>query len=389
MLGFWQKIAMLLRFIAIISGLTISTIFSIFAEVELTQSQVPQLSNSKSPAKKLEIVKKRADLIRFNGQKVKLIGRYTSKAWKPDPRFTGIPDFQGMYIKSQIVLEDGTLVSVFPSWNKQSLRSPDEAEDYNQKNVTAIGVVKFAAKPYPTAPTSESFINLVQLRLHHQESKLYYPHSVVQEFEQLSHHPSGISLNAWQFIRQSDIDTDAKPQLWGIAREYELKMTNSQEDQPNLPIHTFKLMLGRNLPAPEQPLRRPLPNGEQFAFTEGGIPNHVAALRLSYETTPENLKTTANWLQTFQPTLLTLAQNCFDADESDISFIEQQIAQTLKDSQTNGAEQNHRYQTSRIGLDVNADVPRQHLSALLWRKDQPGERKGYCDLEPRNVKFPS
>ncbi|MBW4646457.1 MAG: hypothetical protein KME23_26275 [Goleter apudmare HA4340-LM2] len=118
------------------------------------------------PTNKLEIVKKRVDLIRLNGQRVKLIGRYTSKTWKPNPQSTGIPDFQGLYTKSQIVLEDDTKVSIFPSGNKPSLRPPDEVENYNHQIVEAIGVVQFEAPLAPNSQTRESFIDLEQLRLY-------------------------------------------------------------------------------------------------------------------------------------------------------------------------------------------------------------------------------
>ncbi|MFN6568619.1 hypothetical protein [Dendronalium sp. ChiSLP03b] len=114
----------------------------------------------------MEIVKKRADLIRLNDQRVKLIGRYTSTTWKPDPQLTGIPGFQGLYTRSQIVLEDDTKVNIFPSWNKQSLRSPDEVEKYNHQIVEAIGVVQFEVTPFPNSQTRESFIDLGQLRLY-------------------------------------------------------------------------------------------------------------------------------------------------------------------------------------------------------------------------------
>ncbi|MFN6501926.1 MAG: hypothetical protein RMX65_033740 [Nostoc sp. DedQUE01] len=109
---------------------------------------------------------RRVDLVRLNGETVKLIGRYISRTWKPDPKFTGIPGFQGLYVKAQILLEDGTEVSIFPSWNKQSLRSPDEAEEYNHQMVEALGVVHFEATPTPNSQIREWFINLAQLRLH-------------------------------------------------------------------------------------------------------------------------------------------------------------------------------------------------------------------------------
>lgn len=157
---------MKLRSIALALSLTVSIILAIFVEVKPSTSNVFQLSNQEAQNNTLEIVQKRADLIRLNGQSVKLIGRYTSTTWKPNPQTTGIPGFKGLYTQSQIVLEDGTKVSIFPSWNKQSLRSPDEVEKYNLQIVEAIGVVHFEATPTPNSRTSESFINLTQLNLY-------------------------------------------------------------------------------------------------------------------------------------------------------------------------------------------------------------------------------
>lgn len=157
---------MLLRAVAIASSLTLLIILAIFLEVKPSTSQISQLSNQENLESKLEIVKNRDDLIRLNGQKVKLIGRYTSRSWKPNPESTGIPGFQGLYIKSQVVLEDETKVSIYPSWNKQSLRSPDEVEQYNNQIVEAIGVVEFDASPVPNSSIRESFINLTQLNLY-------------------------------------------------------------------------------------------------------------------------------------------------------------------------------------------------------------------------------
>jgi hypothetical protein len=114
----------------------------------------------------LEIVKTRGDLVRLNGEKVKLIGRYISRTWKPDGKFTGIPGFQGIYIKALIILEDGMEVSIFPSWNKQSLRSPEETEKYNHQMVEAVGVVQFEGTLTPNSQIRESYINLTQLGLY-------------------------------------------------------------------------------------------------------------------------------------------------------------------------------------------------------------------------------
>jgi hypothetical protein len=156
---------MKLRSVAIALSLTVAILLAIFVEVKPSNSNVTQEGNQEVQNNTLEIVQNRADLIRLNGQRVKLIGRYTSTSWKPNPQSTGIPGFSGLYIQSQIVLEDDTKVSIFPSWNKQSLRSPDEVEKYNHQIVEAIGVVQFEAKLLPNSRTSESFIDLTQLNL--------------------------------------------------------------------------------------------------------------------------------------------------------------------------------------------------------------------------------
>jgi hypothetical protein len=111
--------------------------------VEQTHSQ--EVNNPEAATNELGLVKNRVDLIRLNGKKVKIVGKYTSKSHKPSPTQTGIINFQGLYIKSQIVLEDGTIVSIFPSWNKQSLRSASEVKKYQGQIVEAIGMVEFEA----------------------------------------------------------------------------------------------------------------------------------------------------------------------------------------------------------------------------------------------------
>ncbi len=159
------------RWIAVGLSINISIMCSIFTVVNPAESKVSQLSNEETAGNELEIVKTRSDLIRLNGQKVKVIGRYVSRTWKPDPRFTGILGFQGLYVKAHILLEDGEEVSIFPSGNKQSLRSPDEAEEYNHQMVEAVGVVQFEATLTTNSQIRESFISLTQLKLHLQETK--------------------------------------------------------------------------------------------------------------------------------------------------------------------------------------------------------------------------
>jgi hypothetical protein len=131
---------------------------SMFIASEPGNSEIPK----EASMGKLKIVRNREDLAGLNGKKVKLVGYYTSQSSKPT--VTGNPDFQGVYIKSQIVLEDGTVVHIFPSWNKQSLRSPLEAQKYKGKIVQGIGVVEFEVASSINSQTRESFIYLKEFK---------------------------------------------------------------------------------------------------------------------------------------------------------------------------------------------------------------------------------
>jgi hypothetical protein len=88
----------------------------------------------------LDIVKTKSDLIRFNDRRVQLVGRYVSKT-KPAPVITSSLDFRGNYITANIVLEDGTEVPIFPTYNKQSLRSLEEVKAYDGKVVKVVGKI--------------------------------------------------------------------------------------------------------------------------------------------------------------------------------------------------------------------------------------------------------
>jgi hypothetical protein len=129
---------------------------------EPSNSEIPKVNYREASMEELKIVRNREDLASLNGKKVKLVGYYTSQSSKPT--VTGNPDFQGVYIKSQIVLEDGTVVHIFPSWNKQSLRSPLEAQKYKSKIVQGIGVVEFEVVSIINSQTRESFINLEEFK---------------------------------------------------------------------------------------------------------------------------------------------------------------------------------------------------------------------------------
>jgi hypothetical protein len=145
-------------------GLCLPIILSVSMLIvsEPSHSKPPKLNNRSTSMNQLEVVKNRADLARLSGKKVKLVGYYTSQS--EQPKVTGNPDFKGVYIKSQIVLEDGTVVHIFPSWNKQSLRSASEVENYQGKIVEATGIIEFAATSSVNSQIRESFINLEELK---------------------------------------------------------------------------------------------------------------------------------------------------------------------------------------------------------------------------------
>jgi hypothetical protein len=88
----------------------------------------------------LDIVKTKSDLIQFSGLRVQVIGRYVSQT-RPAPAVTSSIDFKGNYTTANIVLEDGTKLPIFPTYNKQSLRSPEEVKAYEGKIVKVVGKI--------------------------------------------------------------------------------------------------------------------------------------------------------------------------------------------------------------------------------------------------------
>jgi hypothetical protein len=132
--------------------------------IEPTRSDIPNLAPRETAIGALGLVKNRADLMRLSGKQVKIVGYYTSQSSQPgiDANTIG---FKGAYIKSQIVLEDGTVVHIFPSWLKQSLRSSDEAAKYTGQIAEATGIIKFEAASGSSAIPRESFIELKELKL--------------------------------------------------------------------------------------------------------------------------------------------------------------------------------------------------------------------------------
>ena len=74
-------------------------------------------------------------------------------------------EFKGIYNAAQIILQDGTLISIFPPGQKQSLRSADEVNKYKGKIVEAIGVVNLDTKSVDRPKSPEFFIDLKELKL--------------------------------------------------------------------------------------------------------------------------------------------------------------------------------------------------------------------------------
>lgn len=88
----------------------------------------------------LDVVKTKSDLARFNNRRVQVIGRYVSHS-KPAPAITSSIDFKGTYTTANIVLEDGTEIPIYPTYFKQSLRSPAEVKTYDGKIVKVVGQI--------------------------------------------------------------------------------------------------------------------------------------------------------------------------------------------------------------------------------------------------------
>ncbi|MEE3718915.1 hypothetical protein V2H45_19405 [Tumidithrix elongata RA019] len=89
----------------------------------------------------LAVVKSKADLIRLNTQRVRLIGRYISRS-SPPPEYSGSNSISGQpvpHFRASILLNDGTEVPIFSPYLKQSLRSPAEVKEFEGKTVVAVG----------------------------------------------------------------------------------------------------------------------------------------------------------------------------------------------------------------------------------------------------------
>ncbi|GBO51776.1 hypothetical protein APA_2647 [Pseudanabaena sp. lw0831] len=88
----------------------------------------------------LDVVKTKSDLAQFDNRRVQVIGRYVSHS-RPAPAITSSLDFKGTYTTANIVLEDGTEIPIYPTYLKQSLRSPEEVKTYDGKIVKVVGQI--------------------------------------------------------------------------------------------------------------------------------------------------------------------------------------------------------------------------------------------------------
>ena len=164
-----MNISFFLLFISIlpsslaISKSTIAT-STVFSEPELTQNKSLNVVADNPAVIELRTIKNGTDLLQSNGKRIKLIGYYISQSWNPGMASNTF-EFKGLYNASQIVLEDGTVVSIFPPSQKQSLRSTDEVNKYKGKIVEAIGVVNVETKSVNLPKFPQFFIDLKELKM--------------------------------------------------------------------------------------------------------------------------------------------------------------------------------------------------------------------------------
>lgn len=99
------------------------------------------------------LIQDQATLQTYGGQTVTLQGRYVAHKQTPDITSAGIwnPDQPPIpHIRAKIVLQDGTSVALYPPTHKQSLRSPAEADQFDQQRVRVEGTVE----SYPSGSSS-------------------------------------------------------------------------------------------------------------------------------------------------------------------------------------------------------------------------------------------
>jgi hypothetical protein len=108
--------------------------------------------------KKLDVVKTKADSLKFIDRWVQLVGKYVVKIWNPGIDSNTVK-FQSTYKQASIELADGTLIPLIQPYNKLSLRSTAEVQAYAGKLVEVVGYIQLQ----PNAPISENSSQSVML----------------------------------------------------------------------------------------------------------------------------------------------------------------------------------------------------------------------------------
>lgn len=93
----------------------------------------------------MPLIQDQKTLQKYGSQTVTLQGRYVAQKQIPDITSAGIwnPEQPPIpHIRATIVLNDGTSVFLYPPTHKQSLRSPAEADQFDQQTVRVEGTVE-------------------------------------------------------------------------------------------------------------------------------------------------------------------------------------------------------------------------------------------------------
>lgn len=136
-------------------------IFSNISNLPANASQLDK--NLIKKQNQMAIVNNRNDILRLQGQRVKLLSRYVSNSITP--LASGIPGRTIPHLRANIVLSDGTKVAIFPSWDKKSLRSPEEVENYEQQYVEVTGIVRLEGNTNRNRDKQEVYILLESLQI--------------------------------------------------------------------------------------------------------------------------------------------------------------------------------------------------------------------------------
>jgi hypothetical protein len=129
--------------------------------VPISQSMNTPVDNRSLPNRwweELDTVRSKSDSIKFLDCRVRVIGKYKVETSKPNSGSTGDPNFQGTYTTASIVLTDGTEIPIFPTYHKQSLRSPEEVKIYAGKIVSVVGRINLQSDRPGSANSTQSIM---------------------------------------------------------------------------------------------------------------------------------------------------------------------------------------------------------------------------------------